>query len=105
MMFCQKCGSVLVPGRDKDGIILKCKCGYNSRARKNVLITEEVKLGREDKIELVDKKIETLPKTKEECPKCGNNTAYFWTIQTRAADEAETRFFECTKCKNRWRVN
>ncbi|MDD5253507.1 MAG: transcription factor S [Candidatus Nanoarchaeia archaeon] len=103
-MFCAKCGSVLIPTRDKKGVVLKCNCGYNSRARKNVMIKEEVKLKREDIIEVVDKKIETLPKTKEECPKCGHNTAYFWTLQTRASDEAETRFFECVKCKHRWRA-
>ncbi|MDD5178005.1 MAG: transcription factor S [Candidatus Nanoarchaeia archaeon] len=103
MMFCAKCGSILVPTRDKNGILMKCTCGYSSRARKNVMIKEEVSLDRDDIIEVVDKKVDTLPKTKEECPKCGNNVAFFWTLQTRASDEAETRFFECTKCKHRWR--
>jgi len=37
------------------------------------------------------------------CPKCGNDEAFFWTAQMRAADEAETRFFRCTKCKHTWR--
>ncbi|RLG67435.1 MAG: transcription factor S, partial [Methanobacteriota archaeon] len=30
--------------------------------------------------------------------------AYFLPVQTRAGDEAETRFFECVKCKHRWRA-
>jgi DNA-directed RNA polymerase subunit M len=29
--------------------------------------------------------------------------AYFWTQQTRGADEPETRFFKCTKCSHTWR--
>lgn len=39
----------------------------------------------------------------EKCPKCENKEAYFWTVQTRAGDEAETMFLECKKCKHRWR--
>jgi DNA-directed RNA polymerase subunit M len=38
------------------------------------------------------------------CPKCGNKKAYFWTMQTRASDESETKFYKCTKCKHTWRV-
>ena len=37
------------------------------------------------------------------CSKCENKEAYFWTSQTRAGDEAETKFFRCTKCKYTWR--
>ncbi|PIO07920.1 transcription factor S, partial [Candidatus Pacearchaeota archaeon CG10_big_fil_rev_8_21_14_0_10_35_219] len=29
--------------------------------------------------------------------------AYFWTMQTRAADESETKFYRCTKCDHTWR--
>ena len=58
-----------------------------------------------DKIEVVDKTIEVNPKVDIECPKCSNMKAYFWTLQTRAADEAETRFYKCTKCSHRWRAN
>ena len=35
---------------------------------------------------------------KYDCKKCENTEAYFWTLQTRSADEPETRFFKCTKC-------
>jgi len=38
-----------------------------------------------------------------ECPKCGNKEAYYWTVQTRAGDEAETKFLKCTRCKHTWR--
>ena len=37
----------------------------------------------------------TLPTTTTECPKCGNNTAFWWMLQTRSADEATTQFFRC----------
>ena len=37
------------------------------------------------------------------CKKCNNTKCYFWTVQTRAGDEAETKFFKCTKCGHTWR--
>ena len=36
-------------------------------------------------------------------PKCDHKEAWFWTSQTRAGDEAETKFFKCTKCRHTWR--
>lgn len=101
IQFCPKCGAVLIPQKDKK--IVSCSCGYKSKQKPSLVIKEKIKLKKEDKIEVVDKQIETLPKTDEECPNCGNNKAYYWTLQTRAGDEAETRFFECVKCKHRWR--
>lgn len=38
------------------------------------------------------------------CPKCKHKKAYFWTMQTRASDESETKFYKCVKCKHTWRV-
>lgn len=101
MLFCPKCGSLLVPKPGKKD--LKCSCGYKSKQKENIIIKEQVKLSKDEQIEVVDKNIQTLPKTQEDCPKCKNPQAYYWTIQTRAGDEAETRFFECTKCRHRWR--
>ena len=40
---------------------------------------------------------------KETCPECGHDEAYYELKQTRSADEAPTRFFECAKCKHKWR--
>lgn len=104
-LFCQKCGSIMV--FDKEKSKLKCfKCGYSPRKKvSSVIFKEDVKLSKEQEIEIQNKKIETLPKIKEKCDKCGNKFAYYWTLQTRSADESETRFFECTKCAHRWRSN
>ena len=38
-----------------------------------------------------------------ECPKCRHKKAYYWTVQTRAGDEAETKFLKCEKCSHTWR--
>ncbi|MEM4244697.1 MAG: transcription factor S [Candidatus Nanoarchaeia archaeon] len=105
-MFCPKCKSIMLPKKGaKKGTVLVCSnCGYKTKGKEAGVIKEKVSLDRKDQIEIIDKKIETLPKTREECPNCGNMEAFFWTVQTRAGDEAETRFFECTKCKHRWRA-
>jgi DNA-directed RNA polymerase subunit M len=50
-----------------------------------------------------DDKISVLLKVKETCPKCDNNEAETWQMQTRSADEPSTHFFRCLKCKFTWR--
>ena len=46
---------------------------------------------------------EVRPIINTPCKKCENQQAYFWSKQTRSGDEAETRFFKCTKCGHQWR--
>jgi len=47
---------------------------------------------------------EVHPVIEIKCPKCKNMKSYFWTMQTRASDESETKFYKCIKCKHTWRV-
>lgn len=100
MLFCPKCSSILVPEQGPRSIKLVCSCGYVSK-EKDVVIKEEVRVKKD--VELKQKRKIALPKTKAECPKCGNREAFYWTQQTRSSDEPETRFFECAECSYRWR--
>ena len=103
-MFCPKCGSLLVPKKSDKKSFLYCpSCGYTDKKVKAVL-SEEVK-NNTRKVDVINPEdtSKMLPKTATECPKCGNNEAYFWLVQTRASDEPETKFFKCTKCGHTWR--
>ena len=101
MVFCPKCGSVLFPKKEKGKKVFRCSCGYVDKKMQAPELKEE--LGPREEIPVVDKEIEPLPLAEAECPKCGHNKAYFWTLQTRASDEPETKFFRCEKCRHTWR--
>lgn len=98
MEFCPRCGAVLVQKRKNDGCP---RCSYSAKGRVKIRTSE--KIGEKKEIAVVKKDEELLPTIIEKCKKCGNNKAYFWTVQTRSGDEAETKFFKCTKCEYTWR--
>jgi len=103
-MFCPQCKALLLPQKEGKKVILSCTCGYSLGAKQEIHLSEQVRLKKQDEIEVIEKKVETLPKTKdEECPKCKHKDAYYWLLQTRSSDEAATRFFRCVKCSHTWR--
>jgi len=101
-MLCKKCGGLLIPKKKGDKTVFVCRvCGAVSSQKVEFKMSEKGK--KENKLLMGGEKIETLPKTKAECPKCKNKTAYWWVVQTRGIDEAPTRFYRCTKCGHTWR--
>lgn len=104
MEFCLQCGTRLVPKRKegkKKGFLVCPKCGYKKRAEMLIPASAFPEPGGEDRIIVIGKKeqkLKTMPTVTVECPKCGNNLAYVWQVQTRGADESSTQFFRCTKC-------
>jgi DNA-directed RNA polymerase subunit M len=103
MQFCPECGSILRPKKEDDKVIMFCSCGYTTDPKSGSLKDDPKVKKEEAEMEVIDKEIETLPKCKAECPDCGNDEAFYWLVQTRAADEAATKFLKCTKCKHTWR--
>jgi len=99
MEFCPKCGAVLIQKRKNDGCP---RCNYTTKGRVKIKTSEKI----DEKKEVVvikEKDMEVFPIITETCKKCGNDKVYFWTVQTRSSDEAETKFFKCTKCGHTWR--
>ena len=108
MRFCPRCGGLMLPVR-KEGnrVILRCnRCGYEEEARERIMISRTIEHSPHEKTIVVDESaqnLKVLPTVRALCPRCGNNLAYYWMVQTRAADEPATRFFKCTKCGYVWR--
>lgn len=94
MEFCPKCGAVLIQKRKNDGCP---RCSYSAKGRVKLKTSE--KMNEKKEVAVISKKDQqVLPIVDEKCKSCGNEKAYFWTVQTRASDESETKFFKCTKC-------
>jgi DNA-directed RNA polymerase subunit M len=111
MEFCPDCGTRLTSSRKKEGsktvIRLVCqKCGYIKPEKHNPAdAAKKIARTKKEVITVIRKEddVRTLPTQKIACPKCGNNTAYFWQVQTRGGDEGSTLFFRCTKCDHTFR--
>lgn len=101
MQFCTKCKSMMFP---KDGNYLCRKCGNIIPIKNNAQnFVSKAMIEDHEVVVLEGEQISGLPTTSAKCPECGNNTASWWLRQLRSADESETRFFKCTKCKFTWR--
>ena len=99
MEFCPKCGAVLIQKLKNAGCP---RCKYSSKGK--IKLTALEKLEEKKEVAIISKKTpQTNPIVEKNCDKCGNSKAYFWTMQTRSSDEAETKFFKCTKCDHTWR--
>lgn len=114
MEFCPKCGTRLVPKKGKsekkESLTFVCpKCGYKRQIISEKVAPKVAKVIQHNPQQQVavigkeEQKLRTLPTVRIECPKCGNNTAYVWQVQTRGADESSTQFLRCTKCSYTFR--
>ncbi len=101
MKFCPKCSSIILPHNGK----LKCKCGWEEKISEEE-IEEEYKFQEEVEFQkevIITDNNKALPTMEITCYKCGGKKGYWWTVQTRSADEAPTFFIRCAKCGNTWR--
>jgi len=106
MEFCDKCGGLTIPRKSGSHVVLICrKCGKKKTSKEKKFKISAFSENKKGKIIIIDKKsnFDVLPKTAVVCPKCENTEAYWWMQQMRAADEAPTRFYKCTKCNHTWR--
>ena len=99
MEFCPKCGCVIV---EKNKSFSCPRCGYKPKNKIKIESSEKINTKPEVAV-ITDSDADVFPIPNARWPKCSNQEAYFWSSQTRAGDEAETRFYRCTKCKHTWR--
>ncbi|MEI6850221.1 MAG: transcription factor S [archaeon] len=99
MEFCEKCGGMIVVQDDKAAC---ASCGHKLKKKPKIESSEKI-AKRENVAVIKEGSDNTYPIIDMECPKCGHKKSYFWTTQTRAGDESETKFYKCAKCNHSWR--
>ena len=100
MDFCERCGALLIL---QEGRTVCANCNY--KPKKKIKIEASEKIDSKESIAVIDEdKQNTYPIVQIDCVKCDSKKAFFWTTQTRASDESETKFYKCTKCRHTWRV-
>jgi DNA-directed RNA polymerase subunit M len=115
MEFCTECGSRLVPKKVYSGkqalVMLVCtKCEFkkqesNSKVMVNSRIIEHNPKQLVAVIGKEEQELSILPTVRIDCPRCKNNTANVWQVQTRGSDESSTQFFRCLSCGYTFREN
>lgn len=108
MEFCAECGSRLKPVKVRSGnqamVMLACtKCGQKkpdleTKPKLNGKVIEHSPKQLVAIIGKAEQELTTLPSIRMDCPRCENNTANVWLVQTRGSDESSTQFLRCIKC-------
>ncbi|MCW4030286.1 MAG: RPA12/RPB9/RPC11 RNA polymerase family protein [Candidatus Bathyarchaeota archaeon] len=109
MEFCAECGSRLQPTkiRSQDQVLLILTCTKCGSKKQETIDPSEVVNGKVIEhspkqlvavISREEQDLHILPTIRSDCPKCGNNTANVWQVQTRGSDESSTQFIRCVKC-------
>ena len=106
MEFCPKCGTLLSPKVVDGKKLFVCpSCGYSkepANSKSSYVVSSKSK--NSDNVVVVKDEIVPYPIVKATCERCGNTEAYYYSVQTRGGDEAETVYLTCTKCKHVWKV-
>jgi len=113
MEFCENCGSRLIPKKINSSnqvmLMLVCnKCQYKKPESEEEIIRTTGKQIEHSPKQLVavigkEDQLNTMPTVQIDCPRCGNNTANVWQVQTRGSDESSTQFLRCTRCNYTFR--
>ena len=107
MEFCSECGSILKQIKVNSGeqAIFMLTCTKCKQKKQEINLAGKINgkfiehspkqfvavIGKEQELSI-------LPTIRIDCPKCDNNTANVWQVQTRGTDESSTQFLRCTRC-------
>ncbi|XP_017020389.1 DNA-directed RNA polymerase I subunit RPA12 [Drosophila kikkawai] len=105
--FCPSCGSILPPLQVKGNVICyNCKqeflpdvySGEKSEFTIHFNTYDPSKVFNRTKHESESSEADG-PVVERKCPKCNHDKMSYATLQLRSADEGQTVFFTCLKCK------
>ena len=106
MKFCPNCETRMRLKFEENQVACP-KCGFTSSEQKSTVTVNvgNITTQEQSALRILDGEntTQTLPTLSIDCPKCNNNLAVWWMLQTRSADEATTQFYRCTKCSHTWR--
>jgi DNA-directed RNA polymerase subunit M len=90
--------------------MLACsKCGHKKQqANKKLFYGKVIAHNPKQFVAVIGKEeqeLNPMPTIHVECPRCGNNTANVWQVQTRGSDESSTQFLRCIRCGYTYREN
>ncbi|XP_050424453.1 DNA-directed RNA polymerase I subunit RPA12 [Adelges cooleyi] len=103
--FCTKCGSILPPLSMEEFLkCYSCKTVYGPEIYGDAISEYEIVL---NSIEDLDTVVKTEnrddaddgPIAERRCNACGHNQMSYAAMQLRSADEGQTVFYTCVKCK------
>ncbi|XP_069692784.1 DNA-directed RNA polymerase I subunit RPA12 [Periplaneta americana] len=101
--FCPKCGTILpVLGARSSVNCYNCKQNFGAEVFSGLEFHYVIQFNYPDMYDGSLKKNESSlegPVLERRCPKCNNDKMSYTTLQLRSADEGQTIFYTCTKCK------
>ncbi|AJU70499.1 DNA-directed RNA polymerase III core subunit RPC11 [Saccharomyces cerevisiae] len=109
LSFCPSCNNMLLITSGDNGVYtLACRsCPYEFPIE-GIEIYDRKKLPRKEVDDVLGGGWDNVDQTKTQCPNydtCGGESAYFFQLQIRSADEPMTTFYKCVNCGHRWKEN
>ncbi|TMW46053.1 hypothetical protein DOY81_008868 [Sarcophaga bullata] len=103
--FCPTCGSIFPPlDSSKDVTCYNCKQSFKPDVFGDQVVEYTIHFNNYDPEKVIKAKEENEsvpdgPVVERKCSKCGHDKMSYATLQLRSADEGQTVFFTCLKCK------
>ncbi|XP_070581671.1 DNA-directed RNA polymerase I subunit RPA12-like [Ptychodera flava] len=102
--FCPTCGAILpLPGNGDYVLCVTCKFKVHVTDFDGITTYSEVKFNSPvQRSTVTEETTDSLlkgPRVDHKCSQCGNDTMIYHTRQTRSADEGQTVFYMCPKCR------
>ena len=122
MYFCPFCGALLFLERGSHSAVFRYSCPTckfvspirtAQQTKFEVHSTKFPKGGKSSSANMMEddgsgaEDLSHHPKAEIRCsnPDCDSQEAFFTQMQIRSADEPPTTFYQCTKCKSRWKTD